>query len=86
MSKTVFLAMGEYEHNNKSFLIAAFSNEQDALQATKGQGQWGQNGHVSKVEVFDSIKEYNESKLKIEKQNALEKLSKAEKDALGIEK
>lgn len=65
-----------------------FTSETDALRASKGKGWWGGDGHVSRttvrVVIYENLNEYDAQLLDNIKKAALAKLTKDEKELLGL--
>lgn len=71
-----------------SALLGYFTSSLDAARAGLGKGWWGSNGRVSPtkvtVTIFESLDEYERGLTDKLKQAALNKLTKEEKQILGL--
>lgn len=69
--------------------IGYFSKEEDAKEVAKGRGAWGGDAiveHVKmKVKIFDSMKEFEDDKVKSKRKKALAKLSEEDRKLLGLD-
>lgn len=86
--KTVWLALKNAdmtEGRGPMVTIAAFNEQRDATRAVTGWGVMGVgDGDVEPLLVYDSFNEYNEKKLMERRNKALAKLTREDREVLGI--
>lgn len=78
--KLIYIAYDDGEDGRRTTPIAAFTKEIDAKEY--GKSPWG---HVGTMELYESVKDYENNNLKAVRERALAKLSPEEKKALGVE-
>ena len=70
-------------------VIGRFTNNSDATKFAKGKGSWGANADVKhvidKIVIWESYDEAIGADKEVARQQALKKLTKAEREALGLE-
>jgi len=87
MSEPVWAAREEIdktEGKGGSRIFAYFKKKEDAQQAAKHKGVWGQDGEVEPIYVHSSFAEWQAHINQELRQRALAKLTEEEKRALGI--
>ena len=68
--------------------IGYFTHEADARQVVKGEGAMGSTGYVKRmdlrIEVYESLAEFEAGRQRSIREQALAKLTKEERKALGL--
>jgi hypothetical protein len=79
MSHKIWIVGGHYKGD------LAFFYEKDAYRASRGRGEWGSDGLISTMQVYESFDLYEAERLTKARSDALAKLTAEEKLLLGIE-
>lgn len=82
--KKVFRVGGPTYGGERSY----FANQADAFTVASGAGEWGSDETVSEVDIeiriYENMLDYKDAQLDDLRKQALDKLTDAEKQALGL--